>query len=175
MGCIVVLNIALTAMVIVSKRKAAKTMTMSKTTQGELKMVKIVLLVVAVLFATWIPTTALTNLLLDRLQTGRGVSFALLVVFHMSRGFTFIGTVADPFIYFTNNAQFRNAVLALFGVAKDKRLFILRPSTPPRRLPTPREVWKALGSTKNKLGLSLLELCPFREEGEIECCTVSVL
>jgi hypothetical protein len=92
--------------------------TSMKTAKSELKIVRIVLLVVAVLFATWIPNTVIGNILVSRLSQKRAFPFALLVGHHMTRGLTVLGVVADPIIYFVNNEQCRHGVTALFGFSK---------------------------------------------------------
>jgi hypothetical protein len=119
MGAIVVLNIFLGIMVINAKRKASKMMSISsqnsmKIKIGELKIVKIVFMVVSVLLATWIPNNVLGNVILDRMTKGQHVALSVLVTFHLSKRLPLIALIADPIIYFVNNNQCRDAVRDLF-------------------------------------------------------------
>ncbi|ELT91896.1 hypothetical protein CAPTEDRAFT_216418 [Capitella teleta] len=128
MGLIVLFNILLGVVVVVAKRRA-RTMMASQTTaksvrrqikssQNELKIVKIVFLTVCVLFVTWIPTNTLANMVLSFVTKGQAPPYDLLAAYHMTRAITLLGTVADPLIYFLKNSQCRDAVLKLFGRAE---------------------------------------------------------
>ncbi|ELT99189.1 hypothetical protein CAPTEDRAFT_196249 [Capitella teleta] len=118
MGLVVLLNIILGVTVVIAKRKA-KSMNASETTtkssQSDLKIVKIVFLAVGVLLVTWIPNNSLGNLIFFYIKKGQATPFDLLVAFHMTRSLALVGIVADPLIYFLQNTQCHNAVLKLLG------------------------------------------------------------
>ncbi|ELU09199.1 hypothetical protein CAPTEDRAFT_202814 [Capitella teleta] len=125
MGLVAFFNVVLGCAVVVAKRKAgimnaSQTTTKSvrrkiKSSQGELKIVKIVFLAVGVLFITWIPNNTLANTVLFYVKKGQAPPYDLLVAYHMTRSMPLFGTVADPLIYFLQNSQCRSAVLRLLG------------------------------------------------------------
>jgi hypothetical protein len=124
MAAIVTVNILLGGMVIISTRKrtgmnASESLTKT-TSASELKIVRIVLMVVCVLVITWIPITVLANIIFA--ADGDNPSpFSIFVAFNMCRGFSLLGVVTDPIIYFANNEQCRSAVLSLLGLSKTKK------------------------------------------------------
>ncbi|ELU16227.1 hypothetical protein CAPTEDRAFT_194710 [Capitella teleta] len=130
-GLVVLLNILLGVAVAVAKRKAgtmqaslaavATRQRQMKSTQSELKIVKIVFLIVSVLFVSWIPNNSIANVIFSYAKRNQAAPYHLLIAFHMTRGMMVIGVVADPLIYFLKNTQCREAVLKLFGRAETSK------------------------------------------------------
>ncbi|ELT90646.1 hypothetical protein CAPTEDRAFT_192032 [Capitella teleta] len=125
LGSVALLNILLSIVVIVAKRKAgtmsaSETMTKSvrrqiKSTRSEMKIVKIVFLAVGVLFLTWIPHNTLANVAQSYVSKQQAPPFGIVVGWHMTRSLAVLGTIADPLIYFLQNSGCHSAVLSLFG------------------------------------------------------------
>ena len=125
-GCIVtivLLNISLGIMVFVVQSNAANIKaSVQKSDQqklsslrSELKVVKVVVLAVIVLFVTWIPNNTLGKVVLYYIENARPIPFKMAVTFNMSRVLNVVSIVTDPIIFLWLNSQCRAAVLGLFG------------------------------------------------------------
>ncbi|ELT93919.1 hypothetical protein CAPTEDRAFT_205318 [Capitella teleta] len=116
MGLIFLLNVILGIAVIVAKTKT-RNMNVShmKSSRSELKIVKMIFLVVGVLFVTWMPNNTFGNIIITAITQKTALPYDILIAHHMTRGVTVMGAVANPLIYFLKNEQCRAAVLKLFG------------------------------------------------------------
>lgn len=81
----------------------------------ELKMVRMLFIMVLCLFLSWIPFTAAGNVVLIQSREGK-VNNATLIFVDISRAWVVAGTVADPLIYIWQNQQCMQAVKELFGI-----------------------------------------------------------
>lgn len=81
----------------------------------ELKMVRMLFIVVLVLFLTWAPVNVSGNIVVTQAKQGN-LNTNLLIFWHMSRGWVVAGTVADPLIYIWQNQQCLQAIKKLLGL-----------------------------------------------------------
>lgn len=119
LGLILLGNIVLGVHVLVSKKvrlnlKAGKSKCKKFKLLQEMKMTRMLFIVVLCLFLSWIPFNVAINVVLSQSRKGR-VSNVALIFRDFSRGFLVAGAVADPLIYIWQNQQCMQAVKKLFG------------------------------------------------------------